>query len=139
MHMFEARFIDTISADLSKIPSVSVGLQRQKFPINFAYVLVEDNSVPVMIIHVPRNREDYFFREEVLIWNNNVVVGIGEQIAMVRLDNLVSNTIELGFYFGYFYPYDTFLLATSGQELYGVESDLSVRWKSDVLGIDGVV
>ena len=137
--MFEVRFIDSISPDLSKIPSVSVGFQTRKLSINFAYVLVEDDGVPVMIINVPKNREDYYFREEVLIWNNNVVVGIGEQLAMVRLDNFASTNIDLGCYFGYFYPYDAGLLVASSDELYCIEADQSVRWKSPPLGIDGVV
>lgn len=48
-------------------------------------------------------------------------------------------TVALGSYFGHLYPTADYLLLASGERLFRMEPDRSIRWRSDVLGIDGVV
>lgn len=77
--------------------------------------------------------------EEVLVWRGMAIIGYGDHLHAVGVNDCSVVTLELGSYFGHLYPADSYLLVASGVRLFRLEVDRTVLWESDMLGIDGVV
>jgi hypothetical protein len=101
------------------------------------YVLVEENTGPLMRIDLYGNNHSAF--RDVLIWKEFVIIGWGDDVYFVRIENGEARTVNLGCYFGYLYPTDQFLLIASGERLFLFDDKARMQWMSDELGLDGVI
>lgn len=105
-----------------------------------AYVTIAQNGTPRSRINVYRARADELFAfSEARQWGSYVVIGFGHRAFIVEPENGRTLTIQLGSYFGDFYPSESCLLIASAERLFCVDSDGSLKWESVELGIDGVV
>src|SRR5436190_13625678 len=101
-----------------------------------AFVLVEDDA-PILRIDV-HSRTDSAFAA-VMVWNGLVVIGFGESVHFVSIDSRHAVTNVLDSYFGHLYATHDRLLATDAARVHCFPARGSRVWRSDVLGIDGVV
>lgn len=100
------------------------------------FVLVQDGDKPVLRIDVFGNLGAF---TEAIAWYGKVVVGFGDIVVLVGLADRSTTEIRLGSYFGSLYPHDDFLLVASGERLFRIEPDGTVAWRTQEIGIDGVV
>lgn len=83
--------------------------------------------------------DECFAFEEVRLWSGLVVIGWGHRVYLVEPRTRAVSALDLGGYFGHLYPEQQCLLVASAERLFRVEPDGSLPWRTDVLGIDGVV
>lgn len=103
------------------------------------YVTVTKDEEPLLRADVYSFGPDCFTFEEAIIWRDNLIVGLGSYVHAISLADRSTKTIDLGYYFGHLYPTDEYLLIASGNRLFRLEPDRSVRWTSEILGADGVL
>jgi hypothetical protein len=111
-------------------------------PIGFgtpnAYVKIDIDGVPFMRVDIYSNLDYYAFKKAE-IWREFVIIGIGPQVYMISLDTQEIITFDLDSYFGHFYPGDEWLIIASGCRLLRIGSTGSIEWKTEYLGLDGVI
>jgi hypothetical protein len=103
------------------------------------FVAVETDEGPVLRVDLYQSGEECFAFEEVRLWSGFVVVGWGHRVYLVELLTRAVSAIELSSYFGHLYAAEQWLLVASAERLFRVEPDGSILWRSEALGIDGVV
>lgn len=104
------------------------------------FVALSDDCAAVLRIEVfSYGNDDIFAFEEAIIWQGMILIGLGNHVHVVSIDDKSVVSIDLGFYFGYFYPYSKFVLIASGERLFRLQPDRTVLWISEPLGIDGVI
>jgi hypothetical protein len=103
------------------------------------YVTVEEEGQPLLRVDVYTYGLDSYPFQDAIVWKGNVVIGFGSFVHAVSLVDRSVRTIELGDYYGHMYPTAEYLLIATGEHLFRMEPDRSIRWQSDVLGIDGVI
>jgi len=137
--MLTASFSNWIDSERIGLDPVRVGRVPVSLGTPDRYVTVADDDEPVLRINVYAYGLDCFAFEDVVIWRDIVIVGFGSHIhAVVAADRSVV-TIELGSYFGHFYPTSEYLLVASGERLFRMGPDRSILWQSEVLAVDGIV
>jgi hypothetical protein len=103
-----------------------------------AYVLVENDGRPFIRVDVYGDEDCYAF-EDVIIWREFVVIGFGSRVHMVNCQTQETTTFELDSYFGHVYPGAEWMISASGRRLLFIDPTGSVVWKSEMLGLDGVI
>lgn len=103
------------------------------------YATVTSGHTKLLRIDVYAYGPDCFAFEDARIWQDLVVVGFGSHVHAVSIADRSVVTIPLEDYYGHMYPTADYLLVASGRRLFRVARDRSVAWKSEVLGIDGVI
>lgn len=103
------------------------------------FLTIELNGSPLLRLDLYQSGDECFAFEEACFWSGYVVVGWGHRIYLVEPRTRAVSAHDLGNYFGHLYPVDPCLLAASAECLFRFEADGSLAWRSDVLGIDGVV
>lgn len=104
------------------------------------YVTVLDGTKPVLRIDVYGDlSREMFICSAAIIWQNWIAIGFGHHLYLVGLHDRTILTISLLNYFVELYVGPEYLLAASASRLFRVESDGGLLWKSDELGIDGVM
>ena len=73
------------------------------------------------------------------MWRENVVVGFGYHVHLIALSDHAHRSIPLEWYFGHLYPSGRNLFVTSAQRVFCIGPDQHVLWRSEIVGIDGVV
>ncbi len=137
--MLAANFTKSLDSVWSQLDPIRVGRVPVTLGTPDRFVRVEEDGEPVLRIDVYAYRPDCFAFEEVLIWRDMVVIGFGSHVHAVSIADRSAVTIDLGSYFGHFYPTTDYLLAASGERFFRFEPDRSIMWKSGDLAIDGVV
>jgi hypothetical protein len=102
------------------------------------YLLVEKNERPLARIDVYDCEGCYAF-EDVQFWETYIAVGYGSHFYLVELDSRKVVDFELDGYFGHMYSGDGYLLVASASHLLRILPDGNVLWRSELLGIDGVI
>jgi hypothetical protein len=137
--MVAANISKVIDGEWRRVEPVVVGHDARGSGTLLCHVLVSDEERPLLRLDVYAHEPDCYAFEDALIWQGHVVVGFGSNVHLVSLRDRSAVSLTLGEYFGHFYPTIDYLLVASGARLFRIESDRSVAWASDVLGIDGVV
>jgi hypothetical protein len=102
------------------------------------YVLVENDGEPLLRVDVYCDVDCYAF-EDLIVWREFVVIGLGSRVHIVNYQTEETNTFELESYFGHLYPGDEWLIIASGQRLLLIGPTGSVVWETEELGLDGVI
>lgn len=131
--------LDVVDAEWLGVESVRVGGVPAAIGTPACYVTVADDDKPVLRVDVHAYGPDCFAFRDAIVWRGNVIVGFGSHIHAISVADCSATTIALESYFGHFYPTRDYLLLASGERLFRMEPDRSILWKSEPLGIDGVV
>ena len=118
----------------SRIGEVPAGLGTPD-----TYILLAQGEEPVLRVDAYPSSEECFAFNDAIIWHSFLVVGWGDSIYLIKIDTGAVTKQELGMYFGHLYADAEYLLVASGDRLWRIDRDGSLKWKTDVLGTDGVV
>lgn len=131
--------LDTsITSPWTEMTPVRLGdAQSVGVPACFARVVA--NGLPLLRLDVYANPGDALCFQEAIAWSSFVAIGHGESVYIVRTADKSTTELALGAYFGHFYTADENLLIASAERLFCLRPDGSLAWKSEMLGIDGVV
>jgi hypothetical protein len=135
----EIRKRNTLSSPWTKIEPIRLGKIPAGLGTPDIYITVEERSHPKLRIDVyAADDEAHYFEEEVL-WSNWLTIGFGEKVFLVEVTTCALEEIHLGSYFGSFHPGEGFLLIASADRIIRVNHNGKVVWRSDHLGLDGVL
>jgi len=101
-----------------------------------AFVTVQDDGGARLRVDV---YEDGGAFQDLQVCYGIVVLGWGHHLYMVRPETRAATAIDLGSYFGHLYLGDGYLLVASAERLIRLQPDGSIAWRSDRVGLDGVV
>ncbi|MDZ4403681.1 hypothetical protein [Prosthecobacter sp.] len=137
--MLAAHLSTTIDEKILPLELVRVGRVPAGLATPDCHVAVSDAGGPIFRVDVHASRPACFAFQEAILWRDILLIGFGEEVHAVSLSDRSAHTLELGAYFGHFYPTADYLLIASGERLFRMEPDRSIRWKSEPVGMDGVV
>jgi hypothetical protein len=129
----------TVEAAWMAVASVRLGLVPAGLPTPDAYVCLAGDDGPLLRIDLWKSGGECHAFTAAEMWGSLVVIGWGESVHAVEVRTQQVQTIPLGSYFGHLYPGQDHLLVASAERLHAVRPDGSVAWRSDVLGLDGVL
>ena len=134
-----ARMSEVIDAEWLNAETVRVGGVSAAVGTPDFYVSVTKDDKPILRVDVYSYGPDCFTFQDATVWRNHVIVGFGSHVHAISVADRSTITIPLESYFSHLYPTRDYLLLASGERLFRMEPDRSILWKSDYLGIDGVV
>jgi hypothetical protein len=134
-----ARMSGVIDAEWLRVESVRVGRVPAAVGTPDCYVTVAEGDKPVLRVDVYAYGPDCFAFQDAVVWRDNLIIGFGSHVHAISLVDRSAITIALESSFGHLYPTRDYLLLASGDRLFRMEPDRSILWKSEPLGIDGVV
>ncbi|MCP4195495.1 MAG: hypothetical protein GY768_33260 [Planctomycetaceae bacterium] len=103
------------------------------------YILLHHDTHPALRVDAYPSSEQSFAFNDASIWRNHLIIGWGDHVYLIHLDSTAVTKHHLGSYFGHLYTDDNYLLVASADRLSRISPDASIAWRSDVLGIDGVI
>lgn len=103
------------------------------------FISVESDAQPLLRIDLYGSSDEEFAFTEVQLWSRYVAIGWGEHIYLVDPETREAVTIGLGSYFGHLYPVASNLLVASAECLFAISPNATVLWRTDRLGVDGVI
>jgi hypothetical protein len=136
--MITASFQSFAAPPWEQVKPLRVGCVPAGLGAPNAYVLIENDGAPFIRVDVYGGVDCYAF-EDVIVWREFVVIGFGSRVHMVNCQTQETITFEFASYFGHFYPGDDWLIIASGYRLLLIEPAGSVAWKTEMLGLDGVI
>ncbi|MBD5143943.1 MAG: hypothetical protein HDT22_10115 [Ruminococcus sp.] len=116
------------SLDMPVIQTVSFGNGKKYF--------VTKNNIPYLVAQVDAISE-YF--DKACIFGKYLCIGTGSSVIFVNLESLGSISMQVDFYFGYFFIHENILYIASGTGIIAVSSTLQTIWKNETLAVDGVI
>jgi hypothetical protein len=136
--MITASFQNFAAPPWERIKPLRVGCIPTGLGTPNVYVLVENDGAPFMRVDV-YGAEDCYAFEDIIVWREFVVIGFGSRVHLVNCQNQETITFELDSYFGHFYPGADWLIIASGYRLHLIDPIGRVAWKTEMLGLDGVI
>jgi len=136
--MIKASFQHFAEPRWERVKPLRVGCASTGLGTPDAFVLVENDGAPFIRVDVYGDEDCYAF-EDVIVWREFVVIGFGVRVHMINYQTQETITFELDSYFGHFYPGDEWLIIASGYRLLLIGPTGSVVWKTENLGLDGVI
>lgn len=123
-----AKFYQQEHADMSVIQTVSFGSGRKYFVLKDKkpYLMAETDAI-----------SNYF--DKACIFGKYLCIGTGDTVIFVNLETLGSISMQVNFYFGYFFIHENMLYIASGTGITAVNESIQTVWKNEALAIDGVV
>jgi hypothetical protein len=137
--MIDIHIANTVDNPWLDAPVVTVGMAPPNTPTPDASITVSEDGEPLLRIDAYLGPEEFACFREAIHWRSWIVVGFGHHVHLVNLGGSDTRSFDLGSYFGHLYPLDDFLLAASGENLSSITSDGALTWKSEQLGLDGVI
>lgn len=95
-----------------------------------------DEGDPMFAIEVGAESSTF---EAAIEWRDWVVIGFGEFVHLVNASSRNVLTISLESYFSSLHPLEDALLIASADRVRSINTDGSMNWVSDHVGLDGVV
>lgn len=135
-----AELRETIGGEWLGLEPVRVGSVPAGLGTPNVYVTVADGDEAVLRIDVyaDGSTESFCF-SHACVWGDWVVVGFGCRLHLVRLRDGETVSYELDWYCGHLYVQEDHLIAASAKRLLCFDKEGSLVWRSEELGIDGVV
>jgi hypothetical protein len=104
------------------------------------YLLVERDGRPALRLELRgSHRAERWFRAEATSWNGHIAVGFAQRVYVVHPSGSAACCVELDACFDAFRPEGDRLLVVSGQDITCLDERGAILWRSEPLGIDGVV
>jgi hypothetical protein len=110
-------------------------------------VFIEEEGQPPMRLHIFLPEVEYHLKTAVMTWRRWVVVGFACRVVLISRDTGRQVSISLSDderpqsfdYFCQIQCAHDFLLVSSGRRVFRIDCDGKVLWRSDELGVDGVL
>jgi hypothetical protein len=130
------QFAVAIRSPWTEVPSLSLGSGEIE-----TYLLVSDSQRALRCVRLCRehNRDEAWFRSEAVAWRGRIAVGFGQRAYLVSPDEPSPRCVRLQRYFGDFHSGDDWLLIASGMDITRIDPSGNVVWRSEPVGIDGVI
>ena len=130
---------DRIDSPWLEMQSVRIGDTPAGTGTPDKYVLVTQRDGSLVRVDAFRSSDESFAFNDAVVWHHFLVIGWGHRVYLVHIESLAVITHTFDSYFGHLYTQNDFLLVASGEMLFRIAPDGSIVWKSNVLGIDGVI
>jgi hypothetical protein len=137
--MYRIVFHTTLDAHWAQIEPVRIGSYLTNGRRADRFVTLESDEGPLLRIDLFRSGEECYAFEQGCIWSGWAAIGWGHHVYLVTLKTRQVSDLDLGSYFGHMYPTGEHLLIASAESLFCISLDGSLLWRSQPLGIDGVV
>ena len=137
--MSRAAFLTTLDPPWTRIEPIRIGRVPTGRGAPDRFVTIDPGEGSLLRVDLYRSNDECFAFEEVRVWSGFVVIGWGHGVYLIEPRTRAVSAIDLGSYFGHLYPVEQCLLIASALRLFRVEPDGSLLWRSDALGVDGVV
>jgi hypothetical protein len=134
---FTVYFQATIEEIWLSVPFISLGKISTGLSTPDTYCLVTYDNIPFFRIDLYEETQYAF--EDAIIWRKWVVLGFGESMHFVALEDQKVHSYHLDSYFGHFYQASEVLVVATAYSLYCFNSSAEHVWYTPNLGIDGVV
>jgi hypothetical protein len=136
--MITASFQNVADPPWNHVKSLRVGAVPTGLGTPSAYILIENDGAPFMRVDVYGSEDCYAF-EDVIVWREFVVIGFGSRVHLINCQTQETRAFELDSYFGHFYPGYDWLIIASGCRLSLIDPTGRIAWKTEELGLDGVI
>src|SRR5262245_37340354 len=137
--MNRATFLTTLDLPWTQMEPVRLGRVASGGGTPDRFMTVESSEGPLLRVDLYRSSDECFAFDDVCIWSRVVAIGWGHHLYMIDPRTRATLSLDLGAYFGHVYPVEQYLLVASAESLFRIDSDGSLLWRADHLGIDGVV
>lgn len=127
----DERWLQTSPLRLGRVPG---GLGT---PVR--YVLVHDDSVLLLRLDLYGSDEETYAFEAARPWAEWIAVGWGHRLFLVALRGEAPQTVDLGAYFGSMVDMGDSLVVASAERLLCLDVTGRVAWRTEVVGLDGVL
>lgn len=131
----------------SSVALVKIGecLDETRMPDEI--VFIDRGQEPLMRLHIHYPTQEYHLKTEARIWGGWLVVGFAGRVVLVSIHDGAQREIALSDvtppcsfdYFCQLFSDGDVLLACSGRRIFRIGAHGEVLWKSDELGLDGVL
>lgn len=143
--MISAEFIDSNLEGWNDRERILLG-NKGSFNVPSAYVGVTIDGVQFQLIDLYAY-DEYACFKSIKISGSVLVIGFGESVHFINMDTRNSKSVKLDGYFGELYMPEDFdlnnnefnILVTSCEYLHHFGFSGEEFWKSELLGIDGVI
>ncbi len=135
--MYNVELHHSIAAPWTELEPIRVGPVPSGFGTPGVFLTVSDQDKPVARIDVWPHRAGPF--TEFQVWNNRIVLGWNDQVHLVDPRSKVVKSFECDGYFGHLFPFDGCLLIGDATHLICISNISEKLWKSEAVGIDGVI
>jgi len=131
----------------SSVAPINVGECSIEPGIPDEIVFIDRGQEPFMRLHIHYPPLEYHLKTEAKIWSGWVVVGFSGRVVLVSIHDGLQRTIALSDvtpsdsfdYFCQLFSEGDVLLACSGRRIFRIGRQGEILWKSDELGLDGVL
>lgn len=79
------------------------------------------------------------FFDKACIFGKYLCIGTADTVIFVNLETLGSISMQVSFYFGYFFIHENMLYIASGTGITAVNPGIQTVWKNEDLAVDGVI
>jgi hypothetical protein len=132
--MYRLQLIRQVDGPWQKLDPISVG-RTSNSPDTC--ILVERHEQPFARIDIDDWHVGPF--TDAVIWKRYVVIGFGEWVYLVDPSTREKHSFQCDGYFGHLYPLEEFVLVASADDLFSINENAELVWRSTGLAIDGVV
>ena len=129
----------TAADSWSGVQTVRAGHIPEHLPSPDLYAMVEQDEEPLLKIEIYKNPNEYSAFEAAALWKGFAAIGFGERVYLVNVSSKQVLEFSLDGYFGQLQANDNQLLVASAQNVVALDPSGVMLWRSDELGIDGVV
>jgi hypothetical protein len=134
-----ATLTKSFEAEWADVDSMQLGVSPPSLPTADRYCLILNNGDPYRRLDLyPRTDGDCHPFDEVLVWNDLIVIGFGSRVFFVNLKSRTVKTYEMETYYCCVHPLPGNLLIASAEALRCMDSNGDLLWHNADLGIDGV-
>ena len=103
-----------------------------------SFVVVTKNGRPYLRVHLYDHAPISLY-EKVIVWRDAIYIGQSDYVHAINLVDKAVTSFPVDSYFCDFYPTREYLLITSAERLHCIDPDVSTRWVSERIGVDGVL
>lgn len=133
------KWADSIDAPWLRMEPLRIGETPPGLGTPEKYALLSDGEKPLLRVDAYSSSEQSFAFFDAIIWHEFLVIGWGDSVYLTNIESGSVTEHILNSYFGHLYAHDEFLLVASCERLFRIDRDGSLNWRSERLGIDGIV
>jgi hypothetical protein len=137
--MLRVGFRETLAGPWMRALAIAVGRVSSGGATPTIFVTIERDDEPLARIDIHEDEPVHHAFQEAAVWRGVVVVGFGGHVHFVRLERQSVVSHAMSGYFGHLYPLPDRLLVADSERLWCFDSAGMPVWKSEPLGVDGVV
>lgn len=129
----------TIDSPWTTLTPIQVGKVPPGMGTPDIYVLIEIEGQPHVRVDMYGSSQTSYAFQKAMIWRDFLVIGFGQTVHLVHLQQQDTISFDLNSYFGGMYPTTEYLLISSADRLHCIDTNGIMCWISPILGIDGVI